>query len=136
MVQIIKTFKDRVLEHGQRVSCFKNLHEDVFSIEGQAFERGKFRKLILAHGDGIVLKDVKFSVNEKNREKALSMRKRNIHAFAKGIFEGNSKNVSTDGMRQAYYNPLKQNYFSDKVTGEKIEKAECVVLEGSKIYYS
>lgn len=126
-----------MVEKGQRVACFWNLHEDVFSIEGQTFERGKRRKLILAHGNAIILENVQFTVNERLRQQVLAKRQKNIHAFVKGEFTyaGAVENFSTKGMRQAYYNPYKVDSFVDAETGEKLEEASWVILKDKKVYY-
>lgn len=138
---MLRKFKGRTVEHNQKVACFWNLHEDVFSVEGQTFERGKRRKLILAHGNAIMLKNVKFTVNERLRQQVLAVKQKNIHAFVKGELQ---KNFSlaifkyqdiTYGMREAYYNPYKQDCFTDKETGEKLESAEMVILKDKKVYY-
>ncbi|HFK1543388.1 TPA: hypothetical protein ACGXM3_005210 [Bacillus cereus] len=132
-------FKNRVIEESQKVNCFWNLHLNVFSLEGRTMENGAKKNLVLAHGNNIILLNVKFTVRESGRQKVLREQKKNVHAFVKGNFMGiagyNEKLILGAGMREAYYNPYKQDSFTDKETGKKLEGAGIVILADKRIYY-
>lgn len=136
---MFRQFKNRTVEDNQRVACFWNLHEDVFSIEGRCFEREKSRKLILAHGNGIYLTDVTFTVNERLRQQVIEKRQKNVHAFVKGEFVETGIDMEditeAKGFRQAYYNPYKVESFVDAETGKKINHAKFAVLLDKKVWY-
>lgn len=125
--------KNREVKQEQKVSCFFNLHKHVFSIESNIMERGKKRKLICAHGNNICLRNVTFKVNETGRQRVLQEKRKNVHAYVQGEFVGTDS--WTLGMKEAYYNPYKQDCFTDKETGERLDHAEYVILLDKKIFY-
>lgn len=136
---MLTSFKGRTVEMNQKVNCFWNIHDNVFSLQSRIEERGKKRNLVCSHGNAIVLTDVKFSVNERLRQQVLREQQKNIHAYVKGVYKGIAKpfqfGKNKNGMREAYYNPYKVDSFIDKDTGEKLESAELVLLIDKKVYY-
>lgn len=152
----VQTFKDRKIFLGQKVSAFFNLHTKEFSMQGNMYEQyektfytikpeNKNRTLVLAHGNGIMLTGASFVVRESGRQRVLKEKRKNIHAFVKGNYQGSIMDIiSTDfeqfvkenKIREAYYNPYTQDCFTDKETGEKIEgKVLYAVLMDKKVYY-
>lgn len=134
--KMLKSYKGRQVELGQKVSTFWNLHHEVFSMQSTIIEGEKRKTLVVAHCNEIILQNVSFVVRKAGRERVLKERQKNIHAFVKGEFVGESTGViDVSGMKQAYYNPFKQDYFSDKETGEKLIGAELVILKDKQVYY-
>ncbi len=134
---MLKSNKGRGLVQGQQVSCFWNLHKDVFSMESTILERGKKRKLVCMHGNEFIMTDVTFKVYEKGRQRVLNSGQKNVHAYVKGKFIGETKSATflQEGMREAYYNPFNQATFTDKETGEVLESASVVLMVNKKVYY-
>ncbi|MED3976073.1 hypothetical protein P4639_22005 [Priestia megaterium] len=133
---MLKSYKGRQVKLSQRVSTFWNLHQDVFSMQATIVDGEKRRTLVVAHCNEIILQNVSFVVRKAGRERVLKERQKNIHAFVKGEFMGESTGIiDVSGMREAYYNPFKQDCFTDKETGEKLIGAELAILKDKKVYY-
>lgn len=134
---MITSFKGRKVIENQKVYAFWNLHLNVFSLQANVKDGEKRRNLVLAHGNNIILTDCKFIVRKSGREKVIRDKQKNIHAFVKGEYKGSAKpyQFGKNELSEAYYNPYKQDCFTDKKTGEKLEKASIVLLIDKKIYY-
>jgi hypothetical protein len=136
---MITSYKGRTVKEGQKVSAFWNLHHHVFSLQSNVTEEGKRKTLVISHCNGVILKDVTFVVRKAGRERVLKERQKNIHAFVKGEFVGETDFLQElsigAGMREAYYNPFKQDCFTDKETGAKLFGAEIVILKDRKVFY-
>jgi len=64
-----------------RVRVYKNLHKDCYSV--RAIE-GSMKGIVIAHARNIVLKNVKYIVGEKGRERVIREKQKNVHAFVEG----------------------------------------------------
>ena len=65
-----------MIDEKKRVNVYFNLHKKVWSIR----QSGK----VIKHTDFICLRDVKFRVSKKGRERVLKEQKKNVHAYASG----------------------------------------------------
>lgn len=119
-------FKNREVLKNHYSKAYFNLHKHCFSL--------KQKGLVTLHSEGIRLTDVTFTVNEKNRQKVLKEKTKNVHAFVNGNYNGIPESVP-EGFRQAYYNPYKVSSFVDKETGEKLTGAAVVILLNKEIWY-
>lgn len=104
-----------------------NLHKFMFSVQQN--------NLVVLHTDGLKLTDVKFQVRESGRQKVLQEKKKNVHAFVNGTFQGTITEADTSEYKQATYNPYKYSSFVDKETEEPLKEASEVILINKKIYY-
>lgn len=125
---MIYSYKDRTLDIGQTVEIYFNLHKKLFSI------RDPKTKLVLAHGNNIVLKDPIFVVNEKERQKVIRDKRKNVHAFVKGEFIGLSENESF--IKEIYYNPYEVSQFMVEDLTASVFKFEKVLFSNKKVYGS
>lgn len=119
-------YKNRIVEQGKSKVYF-NLHKLVFSVQ----QKG----LVVLHTEAVKLTDVKFQVRESGRQKVLQEKKKNVHAFVNGTFEGTDTGADTSGYREATYNPYKYSSFVDKETQQPLQKANEVILINKKIWY-
>lgn len=125
----MKGYKDREIKHTQSKVYF-NLHKKLFSV--------KQKGLVVLHSNTVVLKHVRFEVNEKGRQRVLSEQRKNVHAYVNGqlIGYGNHEAILSKDMREAYYNPYKtKGKFVDREDGYPLEQVDMVILTGGKIYY-
>lgn len=121
----IESFKKRKVYERQEVEVYRNLKNGKFSI------RCKSTGYVLAHGDDFYLTNVRFTVNEKARERVLQTKQRNVHAYAEGYF---TSNVSLVNKKEVTYQPYKKGSFYLKETGEDVVKAESIHLYNKKMY--
>jgi len=107
-----------------KVFVYFNLHKNVFSLQSRNKED---YGLVLGHADHVILKNAKFVVRPKGRERVLKEKKKNVHAGVVG--EVVSYVGAESGPEVAItYNPYKYSTFVVKETEEPIEQAEYVVL--------
>lgn len=128
---MVETYKGRKLEKGQLVKVYFNLHKKVFSVKDAK------TGLVLAHGNHIQLREPKFEVNERGRQRVLEEKRKNVHAYVVGQLEGIGE-LDADVKRQymgLYYNPYEQDKFT--VYGTKLDANKqgfsFAVLENKRI---
>ena len=106
-----------------KFEVYKNLHKDVWSIR----HNGR----VVNHADSVIIMKAQLVVQPSGRERVLRERRKNVHAFIRG--EVILINDSTQGTALEFnvpitYNPYKQAYFYRKDTGEKVDRADFVLL--------
>lgn len=70
----MELYKGRTVEKNQLVEVYRNLHKGGFSI------RCAKTKLVLAHAENVILKNVKFVVSQAGREKVVQSKRKAVHA--------------------------------------------------------
>lgn len=106
-----------------KVDVYFNLHKKVFSIRSREKEtRGK----VIKHTDNATIKNAKFVVSEKGRQRVLRERRKNVHAQIRGdlVSSGDINNP-----KKAYYNPYTKSSFVNYHTGEPVKESDMVVLK-------
>lgn len=117
-----------------RVDIYFNIHkskqsnEKIFSVKDK-----KTNKVVNHLAGGFFIKNAQFIVNESGRQRVLSERKKNVHAFIRGellFSEIPSKESS------ATYNPYLYSSFVDTVSKERVFRSDLVYIDkDGKIYY-
>lgn len=105
---MIAAFKGRTLEQGQLVKVYFNLHKKVFSVKDAVTGH------VLAHGNHVIIKEPTFQVNEKSRQRVIKTRRKNVHAYVVGTFDGIGE-LHAPVKRQydnIHYNPYTQDKFT------------------------
>ena len=101
-----KAYKGREIDLTKPVKVYKNLHNGMFSVQ----QDGK----VVAHVSTIDLVDVTFKVSEAGRQRVLTERKKNVHAFVVGLVVDVNAVTTADtqcrGVRVSY-NPYKSGKF-------------------------
>lgn len=134
-VQTIKTVKGRKLEKGQKVKVYFNLHKKCYSVKDMK------TGLVVAHTSQVVLTGTQYKVSQKGRERVLREKRKNVHAYVIGTFDGvmtgykTEEDIASQYLREGYYNPYKTETFIDKATGSKLEKSSITVMGRNGIYY-
>lgn len=112
------------------VEVYYNLHKHIFSI------RDSKTKLVIGYSNNVILTDCIFKVSETGRQRVLREKRKNVHAFVKGILENTGQTMTElADLRQAYYNPYTCDSFIDLQEQSKIETTAYVLLVDKKIYY-
>ncbi|YCA45513.1 hypothetical protein M1E11_10135 [Bacillus sp. JZ8] len=124
---MIQLREDHVVKIGQKVKVYRNLHKDLFSIQDA------LSKKVIAHGEGFLLKNVKFHVQENGRKKVVEMRRKRVHAFIVGEYMGVSKENKTL-YREVYYNPYVTKQFIDLMNNEPIVQSDYCFLDNNVCY--
>jgi len=129
MILLKQNDKRYKIDYTKPVKVYRNLHKGCWSV--------KQNGLVKAHSDDITLFDCEFLVNQNNRLKVIREKRKNVHAFVKGILSkycdkhdhsrwGEVKSIS--------YNPYKGDSFYDLETNESIYEADNVRLVGKKVF--
>jgi hypothetical protein len=124
MILLNQADKRYRIDYSKPVKVYRNLHKGCWSI--------KQNGLVKAHSDEINLFDCDFLVNEKNRQKVIKEKRKNVHAFVKGYIW----NTPVDLIKQASYNPYVNNYFYDVNDLVSIHKANFVRGVDGKLFYN
>ena len=120
-----------ILENGQTILIAYHLYRRCFSI------RNANTRKVIGYTDRIVVRNARFIVSQAGRARVLRERKKNVHAYVKGIYEKELQHMSIIGIqaREAYYNPYFNPLFVDRLTNESLYSAKIVVCEEGKVYY-
>lgn len=116
-----------MIETGQQVDVYWNLHEDVFSIRGKHHTAPRLR--VLGHSADVIMKDVTWVVQLSGNERVRRERRKNVHAWARGIilswapkgsFIADDTNILPRNAywRHVTYNPYKHQSFQVCVVQE------------------
>jgi hypothetical protein len=112
------------IDHSKPVKVYRNLHKGCWSI--------KQNGLVKAHSDEINLFDCEFLVNEKDRQKVIKQKRKNVHAFVKGYIW----NTPMDLIKQVSYNPYVRDSFYDREDYNSIYNAHFVRGVDGKLFYN
>jgi len=129
MILLNQNKKRYRIDYSKPVQVYRNLHKGCWSV--------KQNGLVKAHSDDITMFDCEFLVNQNNRLKVIREKRKNVHAFVKGILSkycdkhdhhrwGKVKSIS--------YNPYKRDSFYDVDTNESIYEADNVRLVGKNVF--
>jgi hypothetical protein len=81
---------------------------------------------VVRHSSRVYMKDCRFKVGEKGRQRVIKEQKKNVHAKVHGdLVDG----FSCDGGREATYNPYRDLTFVHRDDGSPVLRGERVLLE-------
>ena len=107
------------------VKVYWNLHRKCFSVQQDG--------LVKAHLNRVYLHDVQFKVSESGRQRVIKEQRKNVHAFAIGIMDGNVESAIWDkDPVKVSYNPYKYSTFVTE-NEESINAAPLAKLENRQI---
>ena len=110
---------------GQQVKVYRNLKNGLFSVQ--------FGGLLVAHLATVQLVGVTFKVTETARQRVLTQRQKNVHAYAIGTFSSAQQPSATEPIS---YNPYHAGHFFRVQDQAPIHSATAVVLTQGKAYAS
>ena len=95
----------------KRVNVYFNLHKRVWSVRQSG--------VVIEHTKQIFLRDVKYRVGKKGREKVLREGRKNVHAYASGyVCEAQELPNVPERISAITYNPYKNETFVFKDNGK------------------
>jgi hypothetical protein len=109
-----------------QVRVYKNLHTKTYSVQTKTAKGWR----VLDHRTFVILKDVKFVVQEGGRQRVIREKRKNVHAYAQG--ELVIKARIAVGQKLSY-NPYKAGTFTT-TEDEPVYSADCVYLSNHGIY--
>lgn len=93
----------------------------------------------IAYASDVLLRNARFVVHEKGRQRCLEHGVRNVHAWVVGAeverWHGYRPLVSVKGFRRAVYDPWKGGSFVDSETLEPVTEASVVMVSGKNVWY-
>tara|TARA_R100000353_G_scaffold41012_1_gene32458 strand:+ start:108 stop:458 length:351 start_codon:yes stop_codon:yes gene_type:complete len=113
-----------------RVKVHYNLHKkclSVISLEKERYGR------VIDHVESISLKDAKFKVSAKGRQRVLREQQKNVHAHVVGFWV--SVWIPRGTVWRATYNPYKYNSFVNTITFNPVHEAKQVHINKRSIFY-
>lgn len=104
----------------------------------------------IAYASWVSLRNARFVVHEKGRQRCLEYGVRNVHAWvvggevlrltsaewAGGGSPDAARKLTAVGWRRAVYDPWKGSSFVDAETLEPVHRAEWVIMSGKDVFYS
>ena len=103
-----------------KVEVYRNLHKKCWSVRDTKTGR------VIKHADEVHLEDVQFVVRPAGRAKVLSEKRKNVHAFAKGII--------SDCATEERYNPSSVIYNPYKYDSFVYSNSEQPIFNAKKAY--
>ena len=128
---MITSVKERELHLHSEIEIYRNLNKKCFSI------KDKKTKLVVAHVDGVLVRNCKMKVSEAGRQRVIRDQRKNVHSIMLGEFLGEaSYDVSL--LNEVYYDPYKLNCFVLRDSNgnyiRDIHEANCVYFYNGKAY--
>ena len=107
-----------------KVDVYFNLHKKKLSVRSCSTKR------VIAHVDEIILNDAKFVVNERGRQRVLSKKRKNVHAFVRGVI---TNSIISGVDEQVTYNPYKYSTFVNINTTAPVFETKQACITGKVI---
>jgi hypothetical protein len=127
---MLETYKGRNVKRFQKVAVHRNLNNGLFSIKDPK------TGLVLAHGNSFILSECTFVVREKSRQRVLSEKRKNVHAWIEGkLIHILDINEVSPKLVEIYYNPYETKTFINKETKEELKSVSGVLFIDGKAYY-
>lgn len=92
------------------VRVYFNLHKRLFSVQEKV--NGSWK--VVKHVEGVVLKNARFIVSEKGRQRVLREGRKNVHGYVEGFLFDYGGPLTT----RIRYNPYKYDSFVDESDGK------------------
>jgi len=90
-----------VVDVTRPVDIYRNLHKMCWSVRQKGLV-----KLYIDYAQAFVVRDVRFVVSNKGRQRVLREKRKNVHAVARGILHrGVADKLPLQGLRRVTYNP-------------------------------
>lgn len=115
---LILPFKDRIINTDKEIRIYRNLNK-----KGVWFSVVQGNKTV-AHTNAICLRDVKFVVHEKGRQRVVKTKQKEFHAYIQGRYETSGAGTTAknnDLPAHIKYDPfLYDTFICDNLTVNKI----------------
>lgn len=131
----VKPFKGRTVTTDQPVDVYYNLRCGGYSIR----QRGE----VVAHATNVMLKDVSFVIQSDRRRRAIKGRRRNVHAWARGLITWSgmgtdAREAASDKLPRLRYN-LRAGIFHHELTSapvaqRRVSRADVVAFTENGVF--
>jgi hypothetical protein len=113
-----------------RVQVYYNLHKHVWSVKDKKTGR------VIAHLDSILLSSCKFIVREGGRQRVIKEKRKNVHAFIEGDWDGDEAKglLSLNDGTSVTYNPYLYDSFIKKKDSKPIKTADVVWMDKRQVF--
>lgn len=135
-ISIVESYKDRVVELGDKVDTYRNLTKGCISL--------RIKGLVYGYADAIHLSEALFKVGESGNKAVRHQKQKNVHAFVQGRLEGASihldsveaeyERLKREGYERVYYNPYRVTSFVLFDTLEPVYQADEAVVVMDRVY--
>lgn len=115
-----------LLDPSKPVQVYRNLTKKCYSVR----QGGR----VVDHVHSLYLKDVTFVVQPAGRERVRREKRKNVHAYIKGIIAPETEWIKQP--RLAMYNPYEFDTFVDGMTWKPIHSAPRVLISEVGVLYS
>lgn len=101
---VANTYRDQLalIDPNKPVRVYRNLHTGLWSVK---------QGVVRFHTDHIYLHTVQFVVKEKNRQKVIREKRKNVHAYVVGYLSSSCRHHMPEDSVGVYYNPYKYDSF-------------------------
>lgn len=114
------------MKQAQKVKAYWNLRRNCWSI--------MVKRKVVGYASTLLMRDVTFKVSEKSRQRVISSKRKNVHAFAEGIIVEQDSEKPYSLTKMITYNPYRFGYFFDKHSLQKVESNKLIYL-GNKLIF-
>lgn len=123
----MKSYKNRKVDFDKPVELYRCLNRKGFTFSVR--QNG----LVVGHTNDIVLKHCDLIVNQSGKDRCITSKSRNVHAFVRGLI---SSEPFLEYSFLLGYEPYLDLGFYYKIQDEKVQihKAKCVYLDKTNIY--
>lgn len=113
-----------------RVQVYRNLNRDCWSVLGKSTRR------VIHHAQAVALRDVRFTVGERSRQRAIRRKRRNVNAWVEGYLVALDADVCrpAEPMLCVTYRPFEAGHFFRVSDREPVAAAPWAVLENRKVF--
>jgi hypothetical protein len=114
---------------GLPTRTYRNLNNGLMSIQ----QKVKNSWIVVGHLDNLVLKSTTFHVSEVSRQRVLKEGRKNVHAYGQGFLVGKAL-PKLPSVEPVFYCPFQQSYFSWQRTGERLDRADLLIIIDNQVY--
>ena len=90
--------------------------------------RDRKSKRVSAHGNCFTINNVTTKISETSRQRVIREKRKNVHAYLLGNYQGEFK-MDTTNLQECYYNPYTLDSFIIKETEEKLDSIGTVYFD-------
>lgn len=106
------------------VQCYRNLNKDCLSLKAKV--NGKWKVVDYTHS--VVMRNVKFKINHKARQRILNGEHRSVHAVVEGELVSTDPNdFFNSDAKIPYYSPYETEHF--EIDGLAVTEADLIRLQ-------
>ena len=120
------------MQIGDQVAVYRNLNKPgLFSIKALS---GPNKGKVVGYAASVQLANVTFKVSEASRQRVLSKRQREVHAWAIGTLTAYGDAQDVSGMHAVTYQPYVSETFFYRHDGAPIKAAPMCILQGADAF--